>query len=428
MLDDWQQRQYREKLWHLAIEIQRHANSMLDTLVLNQQQDHLRNIQHATQQLMAMATLPISETANPHTVAQPQDGTPPSSAMPQQHPASAMPQQLEQPHKSDSQKQADVFMMQNLKKTESQASHARHILLVEDNPFTQKLMTRLLTHHDYKVTVASHGQEALTLLNTSKTLTTTGKSAEEGAEENSDGNSDGSPATVEFHVILMDIRMPIMDGLKTTMAIRHWEAQLNQRNQPVGRIPIIAVTALIHDDDRDRALHAGVDAFHGKPIQANKLFAEIERLAPALPASLSQEPEPNHRQEATSNPTPNTKEASIKIELDLRTLLKTVEYDRELLREVIDLYQMDAPEHIRNIDQGIKHNDAHVVQEAAHALKGASGAFGKNPAYDLAFNIEQMGRAKDLSQAALALEQLQQAVTSLEYALHEELNKNSKPE
>jgi CheY-like chemotaxis protein len=71
-------------------------------------------------------------------------------------------------------------------------------------------------------------------------------------------------------LILMDVSLPVMDGLEATRHIRaHAETQT---------IPIIAVTAHALSDDRDKALRAGCDDYHAKPVELPRLVAQMEAL------------------------------------------------------------------------------------------------------------------------------------------------------
>jgi PAS domain S-box-containing protein len=124
---------------------------------------------------------------------------------------------------------------------------ALRILLVEDNPVNQRLMAALLSKDGHQLTIANHGQEAL--------------------EQLSAGNID---------LVLMDVQMPVMDGLE---ASRQWRA----REAAEGRapLPIIAMTANAMAGDRDACLSAGMNGYVSKPIDIKVLQAEIERLRPA---------------------------------------------------------------------------------------------------------------------------------------------------
>ncbi len=117
-----------------------------------------------------------------------------------------------------------------------------HVLLVEDNVINQKVASKFLYKKGYKLTVVTNGQDAL------DALTQTG-----------------------FDLVLMDIQMPVMNGLEATRQIRLRE------NEAGGRIPIIAMTANAMSGDREECLDAGMDDYIAKPIQAHELYAAIER-------------------------------------------------------------------------------------------------------------------------------------------------------
>jgi PAS domain S-box-containing protein len=116
------------------------------------------------------------------------------------------------------------------------------ILLAEDNPINQKLATRLLEKHGYRVQIAGSGQEAVTL-----------------------------SAQQKFDVILMDVQMPVIDGFQATALIREQERGRQ-------RTPIIALTAHAMKGDRERCLEAGMDGYISKPIRSAELFDAINSL------------------------------------------------------------------------------------------------------------------------------------------------------
>lgn len=364
MRENWQD---RDKLQDLVVEIQDHAIHLLDIALPVPEQAHLLRICEAAQTLLAM--LGHQETAQ-------------ESAR-------------------------DQTVPPKLPDNASVAHRSLNILLVEDNPFTQKLMIHLLTHRNHTVAVANHGKEALDLL--AGTLT--------------DIPGQSSKPTM-FDLILMDVRMPVMDGLETVAIIRQWESKNRQQTSFDGELrnrqnlPIIAVTALISDADRERAFQVGVDGFHHKPLHAEQLFSEIDRLVSSSSTTKT---------EHANVHTPTTrKENTVNNPLDIGPLLKTVENDWSLLSEIVELYCADAPKHLQQIRAGIEKNNALLVQDAAHALKGASTAFGKTEAYTLALHMEQLGRSKALGQAKKILEPLQHAVAFLEELLRQELDNHNR--
>ncbi len=124
-----------------------------------------------------------------------------------------------------------------------------HILLAEDNPANQKLAVCILKDRGHSIDVADDGQQAVRM-----------------AREN------------RYDVILMDVQMPVMDGLEATKAIR--AAEDGPR-----RVPIIAMTAHAMPRDRQRCLAAGMDGYLSKPIDVHTLLAMVENLAAGAAAA-----------------------------------------------------------------------------------------------------------------------------------------------
>ena len=119
------------------------------------------------------------------------------------------------------------------------------ILLVEDNLLNQRIVTLSLKRYNHEVTIANHGVEALERFREKK-----------------------------FDVILMDIMMPVMDGLEATVKIREIENLENIKS----RTPIIALTANTMDNDRDKCISYGMDEFMAKPFDIERLksiFCEL---------------------------------------------------------------------------------------------------------------------------------------------------------
>ena len=119
------------------------------------------------------------------------------------------------------------------------------ILVVEDNSVNQRLARALLEKRGHRVTVADNGRLGIEKL----------------LERN-----------WEFDAVLMDVQMPVMDGLSATREIRLLEQQRGTR------LPILALTAHALDRDRERCLAAGMDEYLSKPIQSEQLLAALRRL------------------------------------------------------------------------------------------------------------------------------------------------------
>jgi len=131
--------------------------------------------------------------------------------------------------------------------TAAAAAPARRlrILVADDNPVNQRVLQRLLEKLHYIVTLVANGQEAVDRM-----------------------------AAGEFDLVLMDVQMPVMDGIAATAAIRDRERTSNMH------VPILAVTAHAMQGDKERFLMAGMDGYISKPIGRAEL---IEAMASALP-------------------------------------------------------------------------------------------------------------------------------------------------
>lgn len=169
----------------------------------------------------------------------------------------------------------------------AEAAERGPILLVEDNLINQKVVTSLLRKKGYHVDVANHGQEALDLL-----------------------------ARQSYQLVLMDVQMPVLDGLEATHRIRS--------NPRLACLPIIAMTAHAMNGDRERCLAAGMNEYLAKPVDHKQLLALVEEYLsrqepPAPPLSESQAAAP-----APATPAP----ASANLEAVTRSLSNLEEETR----------------------------------------------------------------------------------------------------
>jgi len=122
-----------------------------------------------------------------------------------------------------------------------------HILLAEDNAVNRLLAVRLLEKRGHTVVAVRNGREAVE------------------AFENK-----------RFDLALLDVQMPIIDGLEAAALIRRKEREIG-----LGHLPLIALTAHAMSGDRERCLVAGMDAYVPKPINFQKLFEVIRDLKPS---------------------------------------------------------------------------------------------------------------------------------------------------
>lgn len=154
------------------------------------------------------------------------------------------------------------------------------ILVAEDQPVNQKLMSAVMERLGHKLTIAGNGVEAIRKLR-----------------------------EAQFDLVLMDVQMPVMDGIETTKAIR-------ASNEPWRNIPIIALTAHAMEGYSANYIAAGMNGFVSKPFRVDDLVAQIAKVTHGdAAASESVAPPPPPRIVATAS-TKNAPEGALQDMLD----------------------------------------------------------------------------------------------------------------
>jgi two-component system, sensor histidine kinase and response regulator len=199
------------------------------------------------------------------------------------------------------------------------------VLLAEDNAVNQKLAVRLLEKRGHRVSVAATGYEALAAL-----------------ERES------------FDAVLMDVQMPGLDGFETTRRIRSRE-QAGAR-----RLPIIAMTAHAMKGDRERCLAAGMDTYVSKPIDSQHLFEVLEEAA-------------SERASQVAPPGAKPESAPPALALfDGAGALARARGNRDLLAELLELFESECEDSLVRIRNALDHCDAATVRLVSHGVKGAA--------------------------------------------------------
>src|SRR6185436_991262 len=232
---------------------------------------------------------------------------------------------------------------------------ASRILLVEDNVVNQRVASGLLVRRGHHVTVAENGREALARL-----------------------------ARETFDLVLMDLQMPVMDGLAATAEIRRREHVTGEH------VRIVAMTAHAMHSDRERCLAAGMDGFLSKPIEPHLLFAAVEQhgdgvLAPVITAAT----------------------------FDADALRHRLSGDDELMRDVIRMFIDDLPARLSAINDAVTRRDAEALRAAAHALKGSAASLSAGALSEAAHVLERIGAESRMEAADGARRLLSVEATSV---------------
>jgi PAS domain S-box-containing protein len=236
------------------------------------------------------------------------------------------------------------------------------VLVAEDNPTNQKLVSALLDQKGHIVTVVGNGRVAV----------------ERVAQE-------------PFDLILMDVQMPEMGGLEATAAIRQQEAGTGRH------LPIVALTARAMSGDREQCLAAGMDAYVSKPLRAPDLFAAIDAVVGSALSIGSAPP--------ASDGAPRS--------VDLSMLLAGFGGRADLVAEVIDVFVVDAPVMVTRLRQAAAGGKVAELAAAAHAIKGSAGLFSQGEVYERARALERRARSGNGSNAVAACEEIEASVARL---------------
>jgi len=234
-----------------------------------------------------------------------------------------------------------------------------NVLLVEDNEINQQVAMEILSGAGLKVTVANNGREALNLV--------------------------GANA---YDAVLMDVQMPVMDGHTATRKIRELEA----RQPPAYRLPIIAMTAHAMSGDHEKSIAAGMNDHITKPIDPAQLFGTLAkwiRTGAGTQATVEAPSTPKGPQGKEPAPPENTLPDAMP-EFDLADGLHRLMGNRALYRKLLVNFATQYAKAGSDIRKALDAGDFDRAHGLVHAIKGVAG------------NLA----AKDLQQQSVGLEKL----------------------
>jgi signal transduction histidine kinase/DNA-binding response OmpR family regulator len=270
---------------------------------------------------------------------------------------------------------------------ETKYSRPLRLLLTEDNPVNQMFAVAILEKKGHDVRIANNGQEALDILQKE-----------------------------QFDAVLMDIQMPVLDGLEATRRIRAREKETGNH------IPIIAMTAHAMQRDKDECLAVGMDHYISKPIRTEHLFELLEGIVPS--AKTSAEPV-SPKIAATPMLTFNNahKPTRTAIEdkqmFDRANALEQCLGSNDMLTQLARVFLQNTDQMMTAIGDAIAAKDPKELHHAAHTFKGAVGNLAARKAYEAALRLEQMGRNNTMTDAQEAFEHLQEILVLLKSNLQE---------
>ncbi|MFV1466207.1 response regulator [Idiomarina sp. HB] len=243
------------------------------------------------------------------------------------------------------------------------------ILVVEDNEINQQVAREILTSHKFKVDIVENGQLAVEAVHNKN-----------------------------YSLVLMDIQMPVMDGLKAARTIR---ADFNYQ-----QLPILAMTANAMSGDEERSLAAGMQGHIAKPIDEQQLIKAIIKWAVPGDYTNNQQPEVPAATEEDEPAKPPVRIPQVK-GIEFETALKRLQYNVELylklVEQLYETYQGSATKVSDFITRG-QHDSA---RRYFHSLKGAAANLGFTQLQNKAADLEQFMAEGNIDKVADQITELE---------------------
>jgi signal transduction histidine kinase/CheY-like chemotaxis protein/HPt (histidine-containing phosphotransfer) domain-containing protein len=246
-----------------------------------------------------------------------------------------------------------------------QPNQSLSILVIEDNEINQMIARKMLEKRGHQVAVAENAERGIALW-------------KNGA----------------FDIVLMDLQMPVMDGIEATKIIRAYE-----RDQMRNETPIVAVTAHALNEYRDACVAAGMNGFISKPFVREFFIQGIEHAA----RRRDRERIPFVVTEATVNG----------LVFDRDKALSQVAGDVALFRKMCSIFNKNRSTILKEMRVALDENDFGAIMALSHRVKGAMGTFFADEAYQAANHMECLAKEMDRDGILAHLSILEQKLDNL---------------
>ena len=226
------------------------------------------------------------------------------------------------------------------------ALRGARILLVEDNELNQEVAAGLLTEGGFRVDIADNGQIAVERVQ-----------------------------QTAYDLVLMDMQMPVLDGVSATREIRQWPG--------CAALPIVAMTANAMQQDKERCLAAGMNDFITKPIEPDELWATLQRWIKPPLAGV---------QAGAASPPVALSDADLPGDiagLDVAAGLRRARGKPTLYLSFLRRFVANQTPVAEAIRAALDRDDWATAERLAHTAKGVAGAIGAAGVQDAAAALER---------------------------------------
>ncbi len=264
-------------------------------------------------------------------------------------------------------------------------NHPPRVLVVEDNAVNMELMVLMLEKTGCSVDTATQGQKALSRI-----------------------------AERDYDLVLMDLHMPVMDGLETVKAIRKMKGKKS-------RIPVIAFTAHISEEERQNCLRNGMNDCMVKPTTKEILLALIQKYIyhTGYPRENGKSGEEGQAPESWLEFSGSDEQQSQYPVIDESVLFDFSDGDSSVIEKFIGLFMEESTKEISLLEKALEDQDITEVEKLAHSIKGAAAEVGGKRLSYVARNMEKAAENKDLVFCQAILEPLKSEWENVKkYLLH----------
>ncbi len=252
----------------------------------------------------------------------------------------------------------------------------KRILVAEDNEINRQVALGILGKLGLEADAVDNGEEAIAAL-----------------------------SRTPYDLVLMDVQMPVMDGVTATMKIRSFQSKVLNPT-----IPIIALSAHAIKNEVDRCLGAGMDGYLTKPIMIEDLITLLKKFLGGEGPEKSR-PEPVEKVAPDEEALPR---------FDLQALLSRTMGDRTFAKKVVEIFLQSTPETLEALETAIEDSDAKAIARWAHTLKGSAANIGGMLLSELAKLINQSADAGKLNHLPKQFTKLKKEFEALKERLCEE--------
>jgi CheY-like chemotaxis protein len=246
------------------------------------------------------------------------------------------------------------------------------ILLVEDDHINRSVALGVLEKFGLRADVAENGEEALAALKKGT-----------------------------YDLVLMDCRMPVMDGYEATRRIRSLDGA-------AARVPVVAMTASAMSGEREKCIASGMDDYLIKPISRAAL---LETLIRWLPGEGLNEERLSFPDDVKNRLAENVPDGEV---WNRDALLDLFGGDEKMSGVVVAEFLESMPGKIEELNTAFSHGDMELVKTTAHTIKGCAGNVGAGAMHSVAEALEAAARSGDVANAAALAGELRQEYERLE--------------